>query len=70
MRVMLVLVIVLAVIAVATYLLARRRTREAIEHRRRAEELEEQLGVWVDAERRGLAPPREEPEPRRERGPS
>ena len=58
MRVMIVLVIVLAVIAVATYLLARRRTREAIEQRRRADQLEEQVNVWVEAERAGSAPSR------------
>jgi hypothetical protein len=67
MRIMLLLVIVLALIAIATYLLARRRTREAIEQRRRADELERQLDVWVDAERQGLAPPREQVEGRRER---
>lgn len=55
MRVLLLLVIVLVVIAVATYLLARRRTREAIQERRRANELEQQLDVWVEAERKGLA---------------
>jgi Flp pilus assembly protein TadB len=60
MRVMIVLVILLAVIAIATYLLARRRTREAIEQRRRADQLEEQVNVWVEAERAGAAPSRRE----------
>jgi membrane protein implicated in regulation of membrane protease activity len=56
MRVMVILVIVLVVIAVATYLLARRRTREAVEQRRRADQLEEQVNVWVEAERQGMTP--------------
>ena len=59
---MLLLVILLAVIAVATYLLARRRTREAIMQRRRADQLEEKLDVWVEAEQRGLARPKDEGE--------
>jgi Flp pilus assembly protein TadB len=67
MRIMIVLVIVLAVIAVATYLLARRRTREAIEQRRRADQLEEQVNVWVEAEQAGATPSRRELGQRRER---
>lgn len=67
MRVMIVLVILLAVIAVATYLLARRRTREAIEQRRRADQLEEQVNVWVEAERQGATQPRREIGQARER---
>jgi hypothetical protein len=56
---MIVLVIILAVIAVATFLLARRRTREALRERRRADELQQQVDVWVEAEQQGLGPPRE-----------
>ena len=63
MRVMIVLVIVLVAIAVATYLLARRRTREAIAERRRADELQRQVDVWVEAEQHGLARGPREVEP-------
>jgi len=62
MRALLVLAIILAVIAVAAFVLARRRTREALAARRRTAELEEQLDVWVDAERRGLARREDPPE--------
>ena len=55
MRVLALLIIVLAMIAVAGFWLARARATQALAERRRAERLQEELDVWVDAEREGLA---------------
>ena len=65
MRLLLPLVVILAVIAIAGFWLARQRTRQMELERRRAAALEDELDVWVEAEREGLA--RRERRPRDER---
>ena len=59
MRFLLLLIIILAVIALFGFWLARARTRAALTERRRAAERQEELDVWVEAERSGLAQRRE-----------
>jgi hypothetical protein len=66
-RVLLPLIIILAAIAIVGFWLARQRTRDALAARRRAEQLEANLDMWVEAEREGLARRREtESRPNRE----
>jgi hypothetical protein len=51
-RVLIVLVVVLVVIALVGFWLARVQGRRAAEIERRNRELESQVSVWVDAERK------------------
>ena len=63
MRVVLVLLVVIALIALAGFVLARRQARRAAELARRNRQLEEQIDVWVEAEMRDfdkLEPPDED----------
>ena len=63
MRVVLVLIVVIALIALAGFVLARRQSRRAAELARRNRQLEEQIDVWVEAEMRDLdklEPPEDE----------
>ena len=54
MRVVLVLLVLIALIAIAGFLLARRQARRAEELARRNRELEGQIDVWVESEMRDL----------------
>ena len=54
MRVVLVLVVLIALIAIAGFLLARRQAQRAEELARRNRELEGQIDVWVESEMRDL----------------
>lgn len=63
MRVVLVLIVLIALIAVAGFVLARRQARRAEELARQNRELEGQIDVWVEAEMHdldGLEPPEDE----------
>jgi cytochrome c oxidase assembly factor CtaG len=51
-RILLPLVVILALIAIFGFWLARRRTREMIHERRRVAALQDELDVWVEAERK------------------
>ena len=54
MKVVLVLLVLIALIAIAGFLLARRQARRAEELARRNRELEGQIDVWVESEMRDL----------------
>ena len=54
MRVVLVLIVIIALIAVGGFVLARRHAQRAAELARRNRELERQIDVWVEAEMHGL----------------